>query len=131
MTDSKPEISKTLDSTHAAFHVTGEDHVVATDTINGTFSVLLTGELEATYTDASGLVHQIAAPEELITSGAAEDAANIQWVKQPWFKIIRPDGLPIGEEVFDYLEPAQTLMQQLAEVEAGVTPTSYEHIESE
>jgi len=121
MANLKPEPPRSLRSTHAAFHVTGEDHVVATDTINGLFSVLVTGEIEATYTDASGLVQQITAPEELIATGASENPAGIQWLKQPWFKVLNPDGTPIGEEVFDYLEPAQTLMQDLAEREAGIT----------
>jgi hypothetical protein len=122
MEDIKPAITA-LRSTHAAFFVTGEDHIVSVDKIDGSFKILLTGELQALYTSSDGTVHEITSSEQLTSSGAADDLPNIQWIQQPWFKVIDGQDQPIGEELFDYLDSAEQIMQDISEQAAGLPYT--------
>lgn len=109
----KPLPPSSLPLTHPAFYVDGPDHVIGTDLINGRFAVYVVGDINASYTDSNGVLHQVTSVEELISSGAAEHAADIVWVDEPRFKLIDEQGLEVfGEDFTDSATPMKIAQER-------------------
>lgn len=92
-----------LPKSHPAYYVDGPDHLICSDPISGRFSIYITGDIDVNYTDKDGNLHNFKSTEDILSSAAltSDEAPNLAWIEQPWFKLIDENGEVLYGEVFD------------------------------